>query len=1084
MNLHVSQYPAGTQFPAGLGRSTVLPDLDYETFSEAGYFFDEAKNKWHGPPNAAGAKKGLTVVGAANYATHPSTEVLKLAYNLKDGTGHKRWQPGMPPPYDLIEHVRAGHLVEAWNSSFEWWIWNYVCVPKYGWPPLSYLQMRCAQAKARAHCFPGKLELAGSVMDLQVQKDKRGSDLLKKYSVPRQPTAGDPSRRWALLPGTPDDKAMTEYNDTDIVTEAEASYRCPDLEGEELDFWLADQLINRRGVAVDIGPLHDCAAIVRSCIDTFNAELAQLTGGIVTEASKLPALKAWLSTRGIHMGDGKGAMDEEAIEGAIKKIDAWLVLAPGEPMAHEARRALELRQLVGSASVKKVFAMINTLSPWGRLHDLFNYHGARTGRPTGEGPQPTNLPKAGPRVFRCLCGRHHGGHCQSCPWCGLVVPTGRKPAEWGPEAVEDALTVIKTRNLDTVRAVFGDALLTVSGCLRGLFVAAEGKDLVCSDFSSIEGVVTAALAGEEWRMEMFATHGKAYELSVSKITGTPFAEIMAHAGYDTSLPEWWKDENRKHKGPHHPQRQTIGKVAELACFTAETEVLTERGYVAIVDVLSTDRLWDGVEWVNHAGVIPKGLRAVLRLDGIQVTQNHPISCGHSWREAKLLASDRSILAQALAFGSANLPSLARRKKAENAGSRFNAIAGQRLTLSLSPTSLKAHLRGATLALKKRLVRTLKNTSRMQTSCLTTNTVDVCSTDWRQQLAGAIGRRTGRIKTMGVGGFSSAKSGDKTDALFCATLSRLTDGTTQNLNLTGARSTAPMPRATCDSLAKPTTPKTNEACPPCNGESQNLKLVYDIAHAGPRNRFTIRTNSGHLVVHNSGFGGWIGAWARFGADEFMTEEEMKAAILAWRKASPEIVEFWGGQERGEWGAKYPELFGLEGMAIAACLNAGTPYPVMRRDGTHTGVTYLKHGDALYCQIPSGRVLTYHRPRLEPNMRAWGGQYSLSYEGYNTNAMMGAVGWVTINTYSGKLAENVVQATARDIQRYAMLGLERAGYNIVLHVYDEIVCEVPQGFGSIEEMERIMSTMPAWATYRGAPWPIKANGGWRGRRYRKA
>lgn len=798
--MHVSQYLAGTQFPAGLGRSTILPDMDYETYSEAGFFFDEARQKWHGPSDAAGAKKGLPVIGAANYATHPSTEVLKLAYNLKDGTGPKRWQPGRPPPYDLIEHVRSGQLIEAWNSSFEWWIWNYVCVPKYGWPPLSYLQVRCAQAKARAHCYPGKLDLAGPVMGLTVHKDKRGAALLKKYSMPRDPTKPDPSRRWALLPGTPDDTAMTEYNDTDIVVEAEASHKCPDLEGEELEFWLADQLINRRGVAVDTAALQDCAAIVRQCLETFNAELRELTGGIVQKASELPALKAWLGTRGIHMGDGKGAMDEEAIEAAIKKIDAWLVLAPGEPMALQARRALELRQLVGSASVKKVFAMINTQSPWGRLHDLFNYHGARTGRPTGEGPQPTNLPKAGPKVYRCLCGRHSGeAHKLSCPWCGLAVPPGKKLAEWGPEAVDDALEVMKPRSLALVRHVFGDALLTVSGCLRGLFVAAEGKDLICSDFSSIEGVVTAALAGEDWRMEMFATHGKAYELSVSKITGTPFAEIMAHAGYDTALPEWWLDVNRKHKGPHHPQRQTIGKVAELA---------------------------------------------------------------------------------------------------------------------------------------------------------------------------------------------------------------------------------------------------------------------------------------------SGFGGWIGAWKRFGADEFMTDDEIKTAILAWRDASPAIVEFWGGQERGDWGRKYPELFGLEGMAVSAVLNPGVAYPVRRKDGSHTGVTYLMHGDALYCQIPSGRLLTYHRPRLQANTRGWGGQYSFTYEGYNTNSQMGAVGWVTMSAYGGKFCENVVQATARDIQRFAIINLERAGYHVVLHIYDENCCEVPHGFGSVEEMEDIMARMPPWATYQGAPWPIRVSGGWRGLRYRKA
>ncbi len=795
---HPAHFPLGHQFRAGLGVSTVLPDIDFETFSAAGCVFDAERGKWVGPPGAIKGKKGLPVVGAAVYATHPSTEVLRLAYNLKDGRGGRFWIPGMPPPMELLDYLQRGGLVEAWNAAFEWWIWCYVCTTKYGWPALTIEQMRCAQAKARASGYPGKLEIASEVMQLTTPKIDIGPHLMKQLTMPRDHTAKDKSDRRTRESDPELFAKFDPYNDRDIESEAEASSKCPDLTDEELEFWIVDQKINRRGVAVDLPSLHACARIVELCLAQYDAELCALTGGAVERASQLERLKGWLAQRGVRVGDGKGSMDDEAIAGYIDMIDKSP--AAQTPDLQAARRALQLRQLVGSASVKKVFAMRNQTSAWGRLHDLFNYHGAHTGRPTGEGPQPTNLPKAGPKCLQCACKRHSGAHCAACIWCGMPFPPGAKPVHWNPEATEDVLEVIKRGDLALLERCFGDAMLCVSGCLRGLFVAGPGCDLIASDFSSIEGVVTACLAGEDWRVDMFATHGKAYELSVSKITGIPFAEIMRHAGFDdVERPEWWR--HRARKGDHHPMRQTIGKVAELA---------------------------------------------------------------------------------------------------------------------------------------------------------------------------------------------------------------------------------------------------------------------------------------------SGFGGWINAWLRFGAGDFMSEPEIKDAILAWRAASPAIVELWGGQERREgYMRSRPERYGLEGAAVNAIENPGQWFKVIRLDGTWSGVAYLCHPqeDALYCWLPSGRALTYRRPRLTANTRGYGGQWSITFERYNTNPQYGPMGWSRIDTYSGKLCENVVQAVARDIQRYAMINLEKAGYAVVLHVYDEDVVEIAKDKGSIEEVERIMGTMPAWATYKGKPWPIRAAGGWRGFRYRK-
>ena len=86
---------------------------------------------------------------------------------------------------------------------------------------------------------------------------------------------------------------------------------------------------------------------------------------------------------------------------------------------------------------------------------------------------------------------------------------------------------------------------------------------------------------------------------------------------------------------------------------------------------------------------------------------------------------------------------------------------------------------------------------------------------------------------------------------------------------------------------------------------------------------------------------------------------------------------------------------------------------------------------------------------------------------------------MDTYGPKFVENCVQATARDIQRDAIIAQEKAGYSIVLHVYDENIAEVPEGWGSIEEFERLMLPTAPWCAH----WPVKAAGGWRGKRYRK-
>lgn len=748
--------------------------IDFETRSAAGCFWDEARGKLCGPPGAAANKRGLGVIGAYAYAEHPTTDILTLSARVP-GHGWLRWQPGQPLSIlaPLFLWIAQGGLVEAHNVMFERLIWWFVAGPRYGFPPLRPERLACTMATARVYQLPGALGSLGDVLQLPLRKDKDGTRLLNKFSVPNKPTKKRPGF-WITPADDPEDaERLYAYCDRDVQTEELASATMPEMTPEEREFWLVDQEINWLGVGVDRAGVRACIRILDAALARYGEEFEAITGGI--RPTELQQFQGWLRARGVYTD----SLDAEHLEALLARKD----LPP------DARRCLEIRDLIGSASVKKIYAMENQAGQDDRLHNLIIHHGTRTGRPTGEGPQPLNLPKAGPQLCTCAgCGAPFHPKHVLCPWCRQVRPPKVK-ASWKPEMIQAVLDVMATGSLDAVEYYFGDAVLCIMGCVRGLFQAGPGKHLVASDYSAIEAVVTAMLAGEDWRIETFHRKEDIYLMSASKITGRSAEEYKAH---------------QEETGDKHPDRQKIGKVAELAL---------------------------------------------------------------------------------------------------------------------------------------------------------------------------------------------------------------------------------------------------------------------------------------------GFGGWIGAWRNFDDTDNFSDQEVKGLILDWREASPMIVELWGGQSRGQWDDRYPCLFGFEGAAVAAIQNPGWAYSVsgvqffMRPQGTPLPTGGVTHADALIVKLLSGRELTYWEPELYPSSRpydpAW--QVSIAYSTWNTNPKYGPVGWVRMNTYGGRLTENIVQATAHCILRFAILRLREAGYPTVLHVYDEIVVEVPEDApeGALEEVERIMSTMPPWA----AGWPIRAAGGWRGKRYRK-
>lgn len=499
----------GTPFP-----TTAMASADFETYSEAGYLWDSAAQKWTGLPGTNKTKRGLEVVGAKRYINDPSFEVLTLSYDLLDDFGKRRWKLGDPPPLDLHDHVAAGKPLKGWNSGgFEYTVWNDYLVPRFGWPPLKLEQLHDTMANARASALPGKLDNAANVLKLTNRKDKDGTRLLDIFSKPRKPTKTNPALRIVPSAAPEEFERLQIYCDRDVAAEVEAGLHIPDLTAYEREVWLTDQRINHRGMQIDMVGVENCIAIVEQAEAKYNAELREITGHAVGAASELPALKTWLHTRGVHLDNAQA----ETIEAELARM-----VKVGVPSRDPCRRALEIRVALGSASIKKLYSFRNQ-QVGGRLYGLYSYHNAHPGRWAGMGPQPQNLPRGG--AFATV------------------------------DEIEAALAVIAYRDLALVEQTFAplDALDVVINCLRGLIVAAPGHDLICSDFSSIEAVGAAVLAGEEWRVEVFRTHGKIYEMGASKITGIPFEEFLRY---------------KKETGKHHPKRQTLGKVSELASIYA------------------------------------------------------------------------------------------------------------------------------------------------------------------------------------------------------------------------------------------------------------------------------------------------------------------------------------------------------------------------------------------------------------------------------------------------------------------------------------------------------------------------------------
>jgi DNA polymerase bacteriophage-type len=425
------------------------------------------------------SRVNLKIVGAQQYAADPTTEVLCCCYAVDDEPV-KLWRPGDPVPPEFIAAAQnPSWLVVAHNDAFETAIEKCVLGPQYRWPTISSDRHRCTMAMSLACGLPARLGTVADVLELAHRKDAVGERLMHQMSKPRRAHKDeDPAGIYWF--GDQDRlERLYDYCRQDVEVERELHGRLPPLSEAEQTIWQLNHQINVRGYYINRAFAEAAQKIAEQAGPEINAEVAELTGGDVTSINQVAKLTAWLHDHGCALP----SLDQKAIE-------KWLLKGDDE-LSAPVRRVLELRRSGAQAAAKKINALLARAGADDRIRGGFRYHGAATGRWSGEGVQAQNLKKA------------------------------------AVEDLEAATAAIATGDYDHVKKLYPRPLAVIGDCSRSMICAAPGKVLIGADFSAIESRVLAWVAGENWKLDSYrrydATHDPAdepYRVTAAKIFRT------------------------------------------------------------------------------------------------------------------------------------------------------------------------------------------------------------------------------------------------------------------------------------------------------------------------------------------------------------------------------------------------------------------------------------------------------------------------------------------------------------------------------------------------------------------------------------
>lgn len=431
----------------------------------------------------------LAKTGMYTYAAHPDFRILLFAYSVDEGPVRVvDLAQGEPIPADVEAALTDPNVVKwAFNAAFE-----RVCLSAHLGTPLDPAQWRCTMVWCSTLGLPMSLAHAGMVLGLEQQKAAIGKKLIKKFCVPTSPDLLNGNGNRNLPESYPDEwEQFKTYNRIDVEVELALRaklerFPVPDTEWEA---YAVDQAINDRGIRIDTHLATAAIEADSAFRDAALARASELTG--LDNPNSPLQLQSWLEDQGLELGGlAKGDVDQA------------LQTATGA-----AREVLEIRQTLAKSSVKKYSAMRDVAGPDGRARGLIQFYGAgRTGRFAGRLVQVQNLPR----------------NCMS--------------------DLDQARGLLKTRDFETFELLYSPTPHALSELVRTAFIPEPGRVFLVADYSAIEARVLAWLAGEQWRLNLFAQGGDIYCQSAARMFKVPVEKNGVNA--------------------HLRQK---GKVAELAC---------------------------------------------------------------------------------------------------------------------------------------------------------------------------------------------------------------------------------------------------------------------------------------------------------------------------------------------------------------------------------------------------------------------------------------------------------------------------------------------------------------------------------------